>query len=224
MVPASVVVLHRDPTRRAVAAHVERDGLGVVDDLDAGTLRQLKQAVGKALAATHRLHGEAAPELHHAVLPKGLPSVGQDPTRAPVAHPLHGGERLRDEDVGEFRVGQPFGHPHDVVVEGRGGIGADVHGGAFLLRRVADELGDLVPPFVGEAEEPAGEVGVAAAEVTGSLFENQNGRASLPRGQGGGEAGVAAAHDHNVGGKDGRASCHALHHTRSGVSFVAASV
>ena len=221
MVRRPVAVLHRDPPRRAVAAHVERDGLGVVDDFDAGTLRQLKQAVGKALAATHGLHGQAAPEPHHPVLPEGLPSVSQDPARPPVAHPLHCGERFRDEDVGEFRVGQPFGHPHDVVVEGRGGIGADVHGVAFLLRRVADELGDLVPPFVGEAEEPAGEVGVAAAEVTGSLFENQNGRARLPRRQGGGEAGVAGAHDHNVGGKDGRASRHALHHTRSGVSRAA---
>ena len=66
-------------------------------------------------------------------MPERLSAVCEYPGDALFGEPAHSWERLGDEGLGEFGVGESLGDAHEVFVEGVLGIGADVYAGLFLL-------------------------------------------------------------------------------------------
>ena len=93
-----------------------------------------------------------------------------------------------------------MGDPHQVIVELVFGVLADFDGIGFGFGQIGDEAPDVVQSVVGEADDAAGEVGVAAAEVFGGFFDDQYGLGLLAGGDGGGEGGVAGAHHDDIVG------------------------
>ena len=106
------------------------------------------------------------------------------------------GEGLADKYLGQFGVGKTLGYPHHVVVELAFGIAAHVHRRFLGGRHVGNQGLDVFDAVEGEADDAAGEVGVAAPEVLGSLLHHQNRAANFLGCQGGAEGGVAGA-DYN---------------------------
>ena len=178
------------------------DGLGGVADVDALGATYVELLVGQALACAYGLDQQAAPEAELAggVILEGLAPVGEDEADALGVEPLHGGERLADQNLGQLRVAVALGDAHHVVVELVLGVAADVD--RFLLggRHVGDDGLDVFEAVEGEADDAAGEVGVTAAEVLGRLFDDQHRGTALASGDGGGQGGIAGAdHDNVIG-------------------------
>ena len=78
------------------------------------------------------------------------------------------------------------------------GVLAHLNGVLFGLGHVGYEGLDVLDAVEGEADDAAGEVGVAAAEVFGGFFHHQHGLALFLSGNGGAESGIARAHHDNV--------------------------
>ena len=115
-----------------------------------------------------------------------------------LLEPFHRWVGVADQNLGQFRVGKAVGYPHHVVVVHVLGVLADFDGVLFGLGHVGDEGLDVVDAVKGEADDAAGEVGVAAAEVFGGLFHHQHRFALFLSGDGGAEGGIAGAHHDNV--------------------------
>ena len=81
---------------------------------------------------------------------------------------------MADENLGQLGVGEALGDAHEVVVVLVFGVASDVDGGFFLGTHVGDEFLDVVDALVGEADDTAGEVGVAASEVVGGFFQHED--------------------------------------------------
>ena len=91
-----------------------------------------------------------------------------------------------------------MGDAHHVVVELVLGVLADFDGVGLGFGHIGDEALDVVQAVVGEADDAAGEVGVAAAEVLGGFFDDEHGLGLLAGGDGGGQGGVAGPNYDNV--------------------------
>ena len=91
-----------------------------------------------------------------------------------------------------------MGDAHHVVVKLVLGVLAHLDGVGLGLRHIWDQTLDVVQTVVGEADDAAGEVGVAAAEILGSLFHDQHRLGLLAGGDGGGQGGVAGPNYDNV--------------------------
>ena len=167
--------------------------LRAVQDGNALALQYLEFLVGKPLARADCLYYQAAPEAQYALVPERLPAVGEYPTDALLLHPLHRGVGLRDQNLRQLGVGQPFGYAHEVVVELRLGVASDVDGLALFFADFGDDAEYVLDAVVCEAEQPAGEEGVAAAQVFGGAFKDEDGRALVCRRHRGAKGGVAGA-------------------------------
>ena len=160
----------------------------------------VKLLVRQALAGAHGLHQQAAPEavLADGLVAEGLASVGQDEPDALGAHPLHGGQRLADQDLRQLGVAESLGDAHHVVVELVLGVAADLHRLFLGGRHVGDDGLDVLKAVEGEPDDAAGKVGVAAPEVLGRLLHDQHRLGGLPGGDGGGQGRVARADHYDV--------------------------
>ena len=91
-----------------------------------------------------------------------------------------------------------MGDAHQVIVILVFGVAAYVDGGFFLGAHVGDEFLDVVDALVGEADDAAGEIGVAAAEVVGCFLQHEYAGTLLAGGYGSGEGGIARADYHHI--------------------------
>ena len=178
----------------------QRGGLGGVADVDALGGADVELLVGKALAGAYRLHEQPAPEAELAggIVLERLPPVGEDEADAFGAHPLHRRQRLADQDLRQIGVAEALGDPHHIVVELVFGVAADVHLRLFGGRHIGDDRLDVFQVVESEADDAAGEVGIAAAEVFGGFLHHQDGIRGFPGGYGRRKGGVARPHHHNV--------------------------
>ena len=96
------------------------------------------------------------------------------------------------------RVGEAVGDAHHVVVVVVLGVAAHLDGVFLGLGHVGDDGLDVLDAVEGEADDAAGEVGVAAAEVVGGFLHHQHILALFPGGDGGAEGGVAGPHHDDV--------------------------
>ena len=87
-----------------------------------------------------------------------------------------------------------MGDAHHVVVELVLGVLPHLDGVGLGLRHVGDQPLDVVQPVVGETDDAAGKIGVAAAEILRGLFNHQHRLGLLAGGDGGGKRGVAGSH------------------------------
>ena len=111
---------------------------------------------------------------------------------------MHSGERLADEDLGQVGVGQALGDAHHVVVELVLGVAAHLDGCHLGGGHVGDYGLDVLDAVEGEADDAAGEVGVAAAEVLRGFFHHQHGLAAFFGGDGRAEGRVSRADYYDV--------------------------
>ena len=142
-----------------------------------GLSGKLEEAVGKVFAAADGLDHQPAPEAGRAAGSERLPSERERPPDAGAAHPEHGWERFGDERAAEGGIGAAAGDSRQVFVVGGGGVASDVDRTALGWGEVAYYGRDVVDVVVGESEEAAGEVCIAAAQVVGRLFQHEDGGA-----------------------------------------------
>ena len=105
---------------------------------------------------------------------------------------------LADQDLGQFRVGQAVGDPHHIVIIHILGVAADFDGVLLGLRQIGNDGLDVLNAVKGKADDAAGEVGVAAAEILRGFFHHQDGLAGFFGGDGRAEGGVAGPHNNHI--------------------------
>jgi len=115
-------------------------------------------------------------------------------------HPAHGVVGAADQDLGELRIAAPLGHPVEVLAEARGRVRLDAGDEAgHLLLDVGHQRQEILGAVVGEPQQPAAVVGVAAAQLARRLLQHDDpARPLLARRHGGGQRCVSCAHDHHV--------------------------
>ena len=173
----------------------QRDALGGVAHLDTQPLAHVKLLVGQALAGADGLHDQAAPEAELVAVAEGLASEGQHEPDAVLLQPLHCRVGVAYQDLGQLGVGQAVGDAHHVVVKLVLGVLAHLDGVGLGLRHVGNQALDVVQAVVGEADDAAGEVGVAAAEILWSFLHHEHRLGLLAGGDGGGQSGVSGPDD-----------------------------
>ncbi len=91
-------------------------------------------------------------------------------------HPLYGLVGLGDQDLGQALIGLAGGHPHQIGHEFVLRIGGHVleEESVFRLFRVGDQGAQILARIEGDAQQPAGIVGIAAPVLLGRLFQHQN--------------------------------------------------
>ena len=97
-----------------------------------------------------------------------------------------------------FRVAVALGDAHHVIVELVLGVAADLHRLLFGGRHIGDDGLYVFQIVESEADDAAGEVGVAAPEVFGGFLHHHHRLAGLSGGDSGGQRRVPRANYDNV--------------------------
>src|SRR3989304_2645025 len=108
-------------------------------------------------AAADSLDHQIAEKLELSLPPEGLAAQGQDPASPIGRHPLHGGQRLRHQDLHQRGVGEAFGDAHNVLVVSPPGVAPHVHHRALTFRQVRDHGGYVIQAFKAEPDQATAE-------------------------------------------------------------------
>lgn len=187
----------RDHAQHALAVVDERDGAGVIVDIDAfahGGVGQVLHEAGTAAVDLQRHAPEEAPlAVHH----RGLRAVVGHEAHALAAQPHHCVEAGGDEDLGQLGVGAKAGHAIEIVEELVAGVAFPV-GVARLLVGDVDQLAQIIDAVIGEAHHAAGEAAVAARLVRRRGLQHGDRDAAVSRRKRSAQGGVALADDDDI--------------------------
>ena len=129
------------PWKRTIASRSMRSRLAMVPFArrPAHILRDLRQRLDQARPAAHRLDRQAAPELELAADVERLAAPGRGEAHALLAHPLHRGKALLDQELGQVGIAAVLGDARHVVEELLFGVGAEVGARDLLVAEVRDQ-------------------------------------------------------------------------------------